>query len=323
MFVSLSIGQINIPIKNILAIILVHCDMESGAVGAFSKEQEAVIWFIRMPRLIIGILVGSGLAISGAVLQGLFHNPLVDPGITGVSAGAALGAVLAIALGLAANSIFIMPIFASLGSIIAVFLTIFLSWRKGNIPIMTLLLAGVVVGMFLGAITSSVLMTMSETKLQSYLFWLIGGLDYSRWEHVQIAFLPITFGIAILFFTARQLNILALGDVEAKSVGMRVLPLRLGILLIAAIVTATGVCVSGNIGFVGLVVPHMMRILVGPDYRLLLPITALAGAIFLTVCDLLGRIVMPPMEIRVGIMTSLLGAPYFLFLLRKMQRKFF
>jgi iron complex transport system permease protein len=273
-----------------------------------------------MPRLIVGILVGGALGISGAVLQGVFSNPLADPGIIGVSSGAATGAVLAIALGVAADSIFTLPLFAFGGAILAVALTVLLAMRNGKIPVMTLLLAGVAVGIFLGAVTSGLLTFMNEQKLQQYLFWMVGGLDYRRWEHVYMAVGPIVLGSGLMLLLARHLNILVLGDTEAKTVGMRVMPFRMGLLTIAALTTATSVCVSGNIGFVGLVVPHMMRMLVGPDHRVLLPASALAGAAFLVFCDTLGRVIMPPVEVRVGIMTAILGTPYFLYLLRRMQK---
>jgi iron complex transport system permease protein len=162
---------------------------------------------------------------------------------------------------------------------------------------------------------------MNEQKLQQYLFWIVGGLDYRRWEHVYIALGPIITGVILMLSLARHLNILALGDTEAKAVGMPVMRYRMGLLLLAAVTTATSVCVSGNIGFVGLVVPHMMRMLIGPDQRLLLPASALVGGMFLVLCDALGRVMMPPAEVRVGIMTALLGTPYFLYLLRRMQKQ--
>jgi iron complex transport system permease protein len=257
----------------------------------------------------------------GAVMQGIFSNPLADPGIIGISAGAATGAVLAIATGFATQSMFTMPAFAFCGSICAVALTVFLAARNGKIPVMTLLLAGVAVGMLLGALTSGILTFMNEQKLQQYLFWMVGGLDYRRWEHVYLAVGPIAFGIVIMLLLARHLNILVLGETEARAVGMPVMYFRMGLLLVSAMTTATSVCVSGNIGFVGLVIPHMMRMLLGPDHRVLLPASALGGALFLVVCDSLGRVVLAPAEVRVGIMTALLGTPYFLYLLRKMQKE--
>ena len=318
---SLNCGQIRVPLINVLAIISQRLGLTLLDNTAFTNEQMAVVWFIRMPRLLVGLLVGAALGVAGAVMQGVFSNPLADPGLIGVSSGAAAGAVLCIALNLQAFSMYNLPAFAFCGSIFAVCLTVFLAMRNGKIPVMTLLLAGVAVGLFLGALTSGVLTFVQGQKLQEYLFWSVGGLDYRRWEHVQLAVGPIGLGIFIMLLLARHLNILSLGEAEAKAVGMNVMAYRMGLLLVAAMTTATSVCVSGNIGFVGLVMPHMMRLLLGPDHRILLPASALAGAMFLIFCDALGRVVLPPAEVKVGIMTALLGTPYFLFLLRKLQKQ--
>ncbi len=315
---SLTCGQIDISLSQILQIIAYKLNLAPDS--GFNQGEMSVVWYIRLPRMLVGMLVGAALAIAGAVMQGVFSNPLADPGIVGVSAGAAAGAVLAIALGIANTNMFAMPIFAFIGSLVAVSLTVFLAMRKGKIPVMTLLLAGVAVGMLLGALTSGLLTFMNAQQLQQYLFWMVGGLDYRRWEHVQLALTVILPGIAILMFMARHLNVLALGEIEAKAVGMAVNRFRLGILSLSAVVTATAVCVSGNIGFVGLIIPHMMRILLGPDHRVLLPASALAGAFFLVFCDSMGRILLENTEVRVGIMTALLGTPYFLYLLRKLQK---
>lgn len=321
--VSLTFGQIDIPVKNALAVICQQLQLPFFSETYVTKEQLAVIWYIRLPRMLVGVLVGAALGISGAVMQGIFSNPLADPGLIGISAGAATGAVFSIALGSAASSMFVMPAFAFCGSICAVCLTVFLAMRNGKIPVMTLLLAGVAVGMLLGAVTSGLLTFMNEQKLQQYLFWMVGGLDYRRWEHVYLAAGPVLLGIFIMLLLARHLNILVLGETEAKAVGMSVTKYRMGLLFTAAMTTATSVCVSGNIGFVGLVIPHMMRILIGPDHRVLLPASALGGAAFLVLCDSLGRVIMPPAEVQVGIMTAFLGTPYFLYLLRRMQKTFF
>ena len=321
--VSLTFGQIDVPVGKALAVIGSQLNLPGFTDADYSREQLAVIWYIRLPRMLVGVLVGAALGISGAVMQGIFSNPLADPGLIGISSGAATGAVLSIALGAASGSMFAMPAFAFCGSICAVCLTVFLAMRNGKIPVMTLLLAGVAVGMLLGAITSGLLTFMNEQKLQQYLFWMVGGLDYRRWEHVYLAVRPVLCGIIIMCLLARHLNILVLGETEAKAVGMPVTAFRMGLLFVAAMTTATSVCVSGNIGFVGLVIPHMMRMLIGPDHRVLLPASALGGAAFLVFCDSLGRIIMPPAEVRVGIMTAFLGTPYFLYLLRRMQKQFF
>jgi iron complex transport system permease protein len=320
--VSLSVGQIPISFQDIVAVLGDGLGLHFVTAGAFTEEQKAVIWFIRMPRLIVGILVGCALGISGAVMQGVFSNPLADPGIIGVSSGASMGAVIAIALGASAD-VLTLPLFAFVGALFAVMLTVLLAMKNGKIPVMTLLLAGVAVGMFLSAVTSGVLTFMNEQKLQQFLFWMVGGLDYRRWEHVYMAVGPIIVGSGVLMLLARHLNILVLGDTEAKAVGMHVLPFRMGMLAIAALTTAASVCVSGNIGFVGLVVPHMMRMFVGPDHRVLLPAAGLAGAAFLVICDTIGRAIVAPTEIRVGIMTAIIGTPYFLYLLRRLQKDSF
>lgn len=318
--ISLSFGQIDVSFNHILNIIMYNLGLSSIDSNWFTQEELAIIWYIRLPRLIIGILVGAALGIAGATMQGIFGNPLADPGIVGVSAGAAVGAVISMALGLSVYNIFVMPAFAFLGSIIAVFITVFLAMRNGKIPVMTLLLAGVAVGMLFGAVTSGLLTIMNQQQLQQYLFWMVGGLDFRRWEHVYMSLPIIVIGIAILLILARHLNILALGESYAKAVGMSVMPFRITFLAIASMITASAVCVSGNIGFVGLVIPHMMRIIFGPDHRILLPASALGGALFLALSDFIGRTLFYSIEIRVGIITALLGTPYFLYLLRKARK---
>ena len=320
---SLTVGQIDVHFQSAAAVLMQQLGLPFLQDVSLSKEQLAVIWYIRLPRMLVGMLVGGALGISGAVMQGIFSNPLADPGLIGISAGAATGAVVAIALGEAASGMLAMPAFALCGSILAVCLTVFLAMRNGKIPVMTLLLAGVAVGMLLGAITSGILTFMNEQKLAQYLFWMVGGLDYRRWEHVYLAAGPVLVGIFIMLLLARHLNILVLGETEAKAVGMPVLKFRMGLLFVAALTTATSVCVSGNIGFVGLVIPHMMRMLLGPDHRILLPASALGGALFLVFCDCLGRTIIAPAEVRVGIMTAILGSPYFLYLLRRMHKSVF
>lgn len=318
---ALHIGIIMIPIGGGIQSILQGIGIPIYVATPISQEQEAVLWFIRMPRVIIGLLVGASLALAGAVMQGVFSNPLADPGIMGVSAGASLGAVLAIALGMTSLGLFYMPLFAFIGAFVSVGITIILTWRNNKLDTTTLLLAGVAVSMLLGAFTSGILTMINEYRLREFLFWMVGGLDFRRWEHVFIAIGPIGVGSIILMLLGRHLNVLVLGDTEARALGLPVMVYRILFLLLASLITATAVCVSGSIGFVGLVVPHIVRLLVGPDHRILLPMSALGGALFLVFCDTLGRVIAQPVEIRVGIMTALLGAPYFLFLLYRLRRK--
>ena len=313
---SLCSGQYDISVECVIAFFAHAVGLPVLPHVILTPEQEAVLLHIRLPRTIVGLLVGAGLGISGAVLQGIFSNPLADPGIIGVSSGASVGAVLAIGIGISASSVLLLPSFAFVGAMLAVGLTVSLSMRHGRIPVMTLLLSGVVVGMFLAACTAAILTVVNEQKMQQYLFWTIGGLDYRRWDHVLLGIAPIGIGASVMLLLARHLNLLAFGDVEALTAGMSVTPFRLLFLVLAALTTATGVCISGNIGFVGLVVPHMMRLIVGPDHRRLLPASLLAGAVFLVLCDSVGRILITGMEIRVGIMTAFIGTPHFLYLLR-------
>ena len=314
---SMSSGQYDIPMETVIASFSHVAGLPILQHVTVTPEQEAVLFHIRLPRTLVGLMVGAGLGISGAVLQGIFSNPLADPGIIGVSSGASVGAVLAIALGVTAVSVLSLPAFAFCGSMLAVGLTVSLSMRHGRIPIMTLLLSGVVVGMFLAACTAAILTVMNEQKMQQYLFWTIGGLDYRRWDHVLLGIAPIGISACIMMLLARHLNLLAFGEVEARAAGMPVTAFRLLFLALASLTTAAGVCISGNIGFVGLVVPHMMRLLVGPDHRRLLPASLLAGGAFLVLCDSLGRLLLSGLEIRVGIMTAFIGTPYFLYLLRR------
>ena len=319
---SLMLGQVDIPLAGIVAVLGYQLYLPGFGADDFTLEQQAILWQIRMPRTLIGIMTGAALAVSGAVMQGVFGNQLADPGIIGVSGGASAGAVIAIASGIGFLNLFYMPLFAFIGAAGAAGSTVWLVTRQGKIPVMPLLLAGVTVSIILGALTAGILTYINEQKVQQYLFWMVGGLDFRRWEHVYIAFWPISLGIALLIVLSRHLNILVLGETEARAVGLAIVPCRLLLLLLASLTAATAVCVSGNIGFVGLVIPHIARLLVGPDHRLLLPFSALAGGTFLLLCDTLGRLLLCPLEIRVGIMTAVVGVPYFLYLLRTMHRQF-
>lgn len=318
---SLAWGQVHVPAEAMFTAVGQQLHIPSVTGTGMTPEQAAVVWYIRLPRILVGLMVGAALAVSGAVMQGVFGNPLADPAVIGVSSGAALGAVIAISLGMAAHGIFYMPLFAFTGALLAVAMTILLAMKNGKIPVMVLLLSGIAVSMLLSALTSGVLTFMNESRLREYLFWMVGGLDYRRWEHVYLAVGPVTVGILVACLLARHLNILVLGEQEARAVGMPVAALRLILLFVTAVTTATAVCVSGTIGFVGLIVPHIMRLLIGPEHRTLLPACALAGGLFLVGCDTLGRMLIPPAEIRVGIMTALTGAPYFLYLLHRVQKR--
>lgn len=316
LFISIHVGEIQIPLYGSLQEVLHKLNM--GYWGtSLSKEQQAVFWHIRLPRIIIGLLVGAALSVAGAVMQGVFSNPLADPGIMGISAGASLGAVLAIALGMTNVNVYYMPAFAFIGALSAMSVSVVLTIKRGRSETVSLLLAAVAVSLFFGALTSGILTFLNEYRVKEFLFWMVGGLENRNWNHVLWGSWGILSSLLFLIVVARQLNILSLGEAEAKAMGVNVPFWRVLFLLVASILTAVAVSISGTIGFVGLLVPHIIRLWVGPNYKLLLPLAAVTGAIFLVTCDTVGRVIFLPAEIRVGIMTALVGAPYFLYLLSK------
>jgi iron complex transport system permease protein len=290
--------------------------------GSSQYQTDAlIVLHLRMPRIIIAGLVGMALSVAGATMQSLFRNPMADPGIIGVSAGGAVGAVIAIALGL--NEIFFLalPFFSFVGAIGATFLVYAIAASGGRFSMPTLLLAGIAVTAFLNSIISAaILLVPDNDPVRKILFWLAGGLDSRSWEHVGISWLPILIGVVVIFAFTRELNLLMVGDNDARSLGMRVNFTRPFLIAISALITGTAVAVSGTIIFVGLIVPHVLRLVVGPDNRILVPTSAIGGAIFLIAADTIARTIIQPAEIRVGIITSFIGAPFFLFLLIRNNR---
>ena len=313
-----SIGSVFVPFIDVVKIILKNIGFKG--IGTVDAGQDAIIFMVRLPRVIIAVLVGMALAISGAVMQGMFRNPMADPGIIGVSSGAGLGAITAIALGLTARSLYMMPLFASIGAFSAVAIVYFLSLKSGKVPVLTLILSGIAVGTFVSAITSLILSFISKDEVQQYIFWSFGSLYGKMWSDVWLVIVQIIICVIILTTFSRDLNIMLLGEEEAQSVGLNTSGTRKILLVLVSITTASAVCIGGSISFVGLIVPHIMRLIVGPDYKTLLPTSAIGGAIFLVVCDLIGRVVISPSEIGVGIVTSLIGAPYFLYLLIRSKK---
>ncbi len=279
-----------------------------------TESDSIIVWQIRLPRIALGALVGLSLAIAGTVMQGFFRNPMADPSIIGVSSGAAVGAVAAITLPFALPFGLELQSAALIGGVVAAFVVYGLATEGGRTPVATLLLAGIAVSTFLGAIISFMLLRSGES-MQEAVFWLMGHLHFATWSRVKILFLMLPPLVIVLLAYGRDLNVLLLGEEEAHNLGIEVEQTKRVLLGVSSLVTAAAVAVSGVIGFVGLIVPHMMRLLVGPDHRILLPTSALAGAAFLVATDTLAR--SGPGEIPVGIVTAALGAPFFLFLLRR------
>jgi len=279
----------------------------------------AVIFHIRLARIVLAGLVGVALSLAGAAFQGLLLNPLAEPFTLGVAAGAAFGASLALSLGLSGalwGSVGLVPLLALLGAAAALGLVLALGAMAGGIQHGTLILAGVIVSAFLSSLISLIQFVFADS-LSSIVFWIMGSFSARGWGHVLLALPYILAGSIVLLLYARELNILTLGDAPAQQLGLAVSRVRLTLLFAASVITAGAVAVSGIIGFVGLIVPHLVRLLVGPDHRRLLPAAALAGATLLIAADTVARGLLPyGQELPVGIITALLGGPFFCYLLK-------
>ena len=274
---------------------------------------RVVVWEIRLPRTLVAIEIGAALAASGVVMQAFFRNSLASPGLLGVSAGGAAGAVIAIAAGWATASVFLVPSAAVVGAFLSTFAVVGLAKRGASTE--RLLLAGVALNALLGAVTSYVLssFTLSYERNAQIIFWLLGGLEDRSWTHVWMAS-PVVIGAVLLWPLGRSMDLLSLGGDEAQSLGVNVKAVRRRMLVLATILTALATAVAGTVAFVGLVVPHMLRLMFGPEHRRLVPLSLLGGAAFVLVCDVIGR---SAGSVRLGIVTALVGGPFFLWMLRR------
>ncbi|MFB6284307.1 MAG: vitamin B12 ABC transporter permease BtuC [Halobacteria archaeon] len=314
---SANIGSVDIGYLSVAAIITdgvanlvdLHPGLYSG-----KDSHRTIVLDIRLPRIAVGAVVGFALGSAGAVMQGFFRNPMADPSIIGVSSGAAVGAVAAIVL----NLEFYIPLAAFAGALIAAFFVFYLATSDGRTPVATLLLAGVAVQTFLGAAVSF-LLYMSGNSLRRAMYWLMGNLVAKTWADFTLSLPFVAAGFLALLYYSEDLNILLMGEESAHSLGVNVNYTKKMLLAISSVVTAAAVAVSGVIGFVGLIVPHIMRLLVGPDHRILVPTSALAGASFLVATDSLAKTVLGAAELPVGIVTAFVGVPFFLYLLRKRE----
>jgi len=281
----------------------------------WTAGQEVIINDIRLPRVLLGVLVGAALGTAGCAMQGLLKNPMADPYIIGISSGAAVGASLAFVLFLP------VQITSFVFAAISIFVVYNISKVGGKVPVDTLLLSGIAVGSLLAAITSLIIYTAGVPH--QIIFWLMGGLWTADWEKVKISAVMVIFGVLMIYKQGWNLNVMLLGEEQASYLGIDIEHVKRYVLLFAALITAAAVSVSGIIGFVGLIIPHIMRILTGPDHRILLPASALAGAIFLVSADTIARTIMEPAELPVGIITALFGAPFFIYLLRKRRKSIY
>lgn len=275
--------------------------------------NRQIIWNVRLPRTLVAALVGSGLAVSGAILQGIMRNPLSSPGIIGVSQGAGLTAMLILVI--FPNYYYLVPLGAFIGALTATMFIYLLAWKNGVQPT-RLILAGVAVSSMMSA-GINVLMTLFPEKVGNSLSFLVGGLSGISWPQFKLAWPYILLGLIAALLYSQRLNILMLGDEAAIGLGLKVERTRLILIAIASILAAAAVSVAGILGFVGLIVPHMTRLFIGSDYIYLIPASILCGASTIMICDTLARLLFNPAEIPVGIIMSFLGAPFFLYLLRE------
>ena len=310
-----SVGPYTIPPARALEILLEQLNL--GQADASNTEQ-AIIASIRLPRIVLALIVGAALGVSGAVMQGLFRNPMADPGIIGVSTGGALGAVIAIATGASALVSLALPAMSFAGASVTLVLVYVVASVGGRFSMAALLLAGVAIGAFIAAVISAIILFTANLQAQrEMLFWLAGGLGASTWQDVRLSLPFVILGIAVSVVLSRDLNLLMLSDEEARALGARVSLTRNLLLVSTSLITGAAVAFSGTIAFVGLIAPHTLRLLVGADHRVLIPLSAIGGGVFLLAADTLSRTVIDPAEVPVGVVTALTGAPFFLVLLAR------
>jgi iron complex transport system permease protein len=303
---ALALGGVHLPLGQVWA----------GLRGMASEPQASIIVReIRLPRVLLAMLVGAALAVSGTALQALLRNPLADPYVLGISSGAALGAIIALWIGgkVAAAS----PLVAFAGALVTMAWVYLLGRRAGRLASYTLVLAGVITASFLSAVILFVLTLLSTRDVRGIAFWLMGDLSLVTDTQLRVLLPVVAFGILALYAFAKDLNVMLLGEEEAAHLGVNVARVQTAVYLLASLLTGVAVSVSGAIGYLGLLVPHLGRMVVGNDHRTLLPTAALGGAIVLTLSDTLARTVVAPAELPVGAVTALAGAPVFIYLLRR------
>jgi iron complex transport system permease protein len=293
-----------------------------GAEQALSVRDRIIILDIRLPRAVMGLLVGASLAVSGAIMQGLFRNPLADPALVGISSGASLGAVLTIVLGsslfgalFAVFGFYALPVAAFLGCLVTTLLLYRIATRSGQTSVATMLLAGIALAALANAVTGVLIFVADDKQLRDLTFWGLGSLAGANWTKILSAAPIILVSLVVVPFLARGLNALTLGEAAAFHMGIPVQRLKNIAIVSVAALTGASVAVSGGIGFVGIVVPHVLRLIIGPDHRYLLPASALLGGTLLIFADMVARTIVPPAELPIGIITAFVGAPFFLWIL--------
>jgi iron complex transport system permease protein len=315
---AVSIGPLPIALSEVFSIIAKKIPLLGNLVTSHaSPVNQDIVLAVRLPRVFAAALVGVGLATSGATLQGLLRNPLADPYIIGVSAGASVGATIASVLGIGFSvigSLYSIPLFAFAGAIMTMLIVYSIARSSGGVSMLTLLLVGIAITSLFSAVVTLMRLLSSDMAL-SIVFWLLGSLNLTTWNYVYLA-LPFTVvGFFVTFYFARDLNAMSLGEEQARHLGVETETVKKILLVCVSLMTAAAVSISGVIGFIGLLVPHIVRLLVGSDHRILLPSAALTGAVVLIACDTISRTLLSPSELPVGIITALVGGPFFIYLL--------
>jgi iron complex transport system permease protein len=319
LILSIALGAVTIPLSNVAKILLSKVPVV-GIAGDWPAYFETILWNLRLPHTILIALTGAALAGSGATFQGLFRNPLADPYLIGVASGAGLGAIIVMSLPGAGQ--YLVPLGAFLGALGTIIAVYQLAKVGQIVPLTTLILAGVAIGSFTSALTSFLMLLSDQMVLQAMGF-LLGGTTVAGWEPLVIALPYFSVGLTLLVLSGHSLNVLQFGEEQARQLGLPVEKVKLFIIISASLTTAAAVSFSGVIGFIGLVVPHIIRILWGGDYKLLIPLSIIGGAITLLIADILARTVMAPGYLPVGIVTAMIGAPFFLWILRRAKKEVF
>ncbi|KOG84380.1 MULTISPECIES: iron ABC transporter permease [Streptomyces] len=315
---SAAIGAYNIPLGDVLSSVQHRIGLGGQALD---RVGESVLWNVRLPRVVLALLVGASLGCAGALMQGVFGNPLAEPGVIGISAGAAVGAVASIALGLSFFGNWTITVCAFVAGLATVLLVYALSRSGGRTEVVTLILTGIAVNAFAGALIGLFIFFADNAQITQITFWQLGSLSQATWPKV-LAVLPCAVaGLLIAPFYARKLDLLALGERPARHLGVDVERLRIVLVLVVALLTAAAVAVAGIISFVGLLVPHLLRMANGPGHRFLVPASALGGGVILVAGDLAARTVAAPAELPLGVLTALFGSPFFFWLLRRTRRR--
>lgn len=312
--VAAAIGSVSVSVGDSWQIVWAHV---TGSTPNVNRAFDQIVWNFRIPRVLLAALCGAGLAVAGVVLQALVSNPLADPFILGVSAGGSVGAVAVMALGAGTLGGLGVSGAAFAGSMVAVALVFLLGQQGGKLNPVRLVLAGVAISYVFTSITSFLQLQTEPNNMRQIMFWLLGSVAGARWDQLQVAGIVVVAVTVLLTLYGRQLNALVTGDESATALGIDVKRLRIVLIVLTALLAGVLIAVAGGIGFVGLMVPHLVRLAFGVDHRRLLPLAALVGAIYLVIVDLLSRTVDPPNELPLNILTALFGAPFFIWLMRR------